>query len=221
MYCANGSITSRMIMPIKVAIVEDDAAVRKMLVAVVRNAADCECVGAYATGEAALAGLPLQPPQVVLMDINLPGINGIECVRQLADKLPATQMLMLTAYMDTDSIFSALTAGAVGYLVKPVRVAELLAAIRDAVSGGSPLTSGVARKVLQMFRHGRSSPHEFENLSPREQEVLDLLTQGLLYKEIADRLAVSYATIRTHVERIYQKLHVRSRSQAVARYLCR
>jgi len=208
-------------MPIKVAIVEDDADVRKMLVTAVRNATDYECVGAYATGEAALAGLLLQPPQVVLMDIDLPGINGIECVRQLADKLPATQMLMLTAYMDTDSIFSALTAGAVGYLVKPVRVAELLAAIRDVHGGGAPMTSGIARKVLQMFQHSRPSPHELENLSPREQEVLDLLTQGLLYKEIADQLAVSYATIRTHVERIYQKLHVRSRSQAVARYLCR
>ena len=205
-------------MPIQVAIVDDDTRVRQTLAGVVRQTTDCECVGEYATAEAALAGLPARPPQVVLMDIDLPGLNGIECVRQLADKLPTTQVLMLTVFKDADSIFEALAAGAVGYLVKPVRAAELLLAIRDVHGGGAPMTSGIARKVVQMFRHGRQAEREMENLSPREQEVLDLLAQGFLYKEIADRLAVSYATIRTHVERIYQKLRVRSRSQAVAQY---
>ena len=206
-------------MPIHVAIVEDNTRVRQALAGIVRRTPDCECVGEYATAEAALAGMPTQLPHVVLMDIDLPGLNGVECVRQLADQLPATQVLMLTVYKDAESIFEALAAGAVGYLVKPVRAAELLAAIRDVQGGGAPMTSGIARKVVQMFQHGRPSPHELENLSPREQEVLDYLAQGFLYKEIADRLSVSYATIRTHVERIYQKLRVRSRSQAVARYL--
>ena len=208
-------------MPIQVAIVEDDARVRAALAGVVRGAADCKCVGEYATAEAALAGIPRQLPQVVLMDIDLGGLSGVECVRQLADKAPTTQVLMLTVFKDANSIFEALAAGAVGYLVKPVRAAELLAAIRDVNGGGAPMTSGIARKVVQMFQHGRPSPRELENLSPREQEVLDYLAQGFLYKEIADRLAVSYATVRTHVERIYQKLRVRSRSQAVARYLRR
>jgi DNA-binding NarL/FixJ family response regulator len=208
-------------MPISVTIVEDDARVRRALAGIVRTAADCDCVGEYATGEAALAGLPARQPQVVLMDIDLPGMNGIECVRRLAERLPATQILMLTVFNDTDSIFQALAAGATGYLVKPVRAAELLAAIRDAHGGGAPLTSSIARKVVQMFQQGRPWPREMEDLSPREQEVLDLLAQGFLYKEIADRLGVSYATIRTHVERIYQKLRVRSRAQAIARYLGR
>jgi DNA-binding NarL/FixJ family response regulator len=208
-------------MSIQVAIVEDDARVRRTLADIIRRATDCECTSEYATAEAAISGVPLRPPQVILMDIDLPGMNGVECVRRLADKVPQTQILMLTVYKDTDSIFEALAAGAVGYLVKPVRAAQLLAAIRDVYGGGAPMTSSIARKVVQMFRQGRPSPHEVENLSPREQEVLDYLAQGFLYKEIADRIGVSYATIRTHIERIYHKLHVRSRSQAVARYFSR
>jgi DNA-binding NarL/FixJ family response regulator len=208
-------------MSIQVAIVEDNARVRQGLADIIRRDNDCECVGQYATAEAALDGIPLRPPQVVLMDIDLPGLNGVECVRRLADQVPQTQILMLTVYKDPESIFAALAAGAVGYLVKPVRAAQLLAAIRDVYGGGAPMTSSIARKVVQMFRQDRPSPREMENLSPREQEVLDCLAQGFLYKEIADRIGVSYATIRTHIERIYHKLHVRSRSQAVARYFKR
>jgi len=208
-------------MSIRVAIVEDDARVRRTLADIIRRAADCECVGQYGSAEAALAGIPAQPPQVVLMDIDLPGMNGVECVRRLAEKVSQTQILMLTVYNDPDSIFNALAAGASGYLVKPVRTAQLLEAIRDVFGGGAPMTSGIARKVVQMFQQGRPSSREMENLSPREQEVLEFLAQGFLYKEIADRIGVTYATIRTHVERIYQKLHVRSRAQAVARYLSR
>ncbi|MCG3150107.1 MAG: Transcriptional regulatory protein LiaR [Verrucomicrobiae bacterium] len=208
-------------MSIRVAIVEDDPQVRRMLAAIIRRAPDCECIGEYATAEAALAGIPAQAPQVVLMDIDLPGMSGVECVQRLAEKSASLQILMLTVYKDTDSIFNALAAGAAGYLVKPVRAAQLVDAIRDVYGGGAPMTSGIARKVVQMFQQGRPSPREVENLSPREQEVLDLLAQGYLYKEIAERIGVSYATIRTHVERIYHKLHVRSRAQAVARYLGR
>ena len=208
-------------MPLQVAIVEDNARVRQALAKIVRNEPDCECVGEFATAEAALAGIAMRPPQVVLMDIDLPGLDGIECTRQLLEKLPATQVLMLTVFQDADSIVAALAAGAVGYLVKPVRAAQLMTALRDVAGGGAPMTSGIARKVVQMFQQGRPAEHEMENLSPREQEVLDLLAQGFLYKEIADQLTVSYATIRTHVERIYQKLRVRSRSQAIAKYLHR
>ena len=208
-------------MPIQVAIVEDDARVRRALARIIERAEGCRCVGEYGTAEAALADLPARAPQVVLMDIDLPGMDGVECVRRLCAGLPAVQVLMLTVYRDADSIFAALTAGAVGYLVKPVRAVQLMAAIHDVYGGGAPMTSGIARKVVQLFQHSRSVAPDVEGLSPREQEVLDCLAHGYLYKEIAEKMGVSYATIRTHIERIYQKLHVRSRGQAVARYLAR
>jgi DNA-binding NarL/FixJ family response regulator len=208
-------------MPIKVAIVEDDAALRRTMTDILRRAPECECVGAYPSGEEALREIPEQTPQVVLMDIDLPGMDGVECVRRLADVRPQTQILMLTVYKDAESIFDALAAGAVGYLVKPVRATQLVEAIHDVYGGGAPMTSGIARKVVQAFRKSAPATAEVEELSPREQEVLEYLSQGYLYKEIADRTGTSYATIRTHIERIYHKLHVRSRSQAVARYLGR
>lgn len=206
-------------MPINVAIVEDDLRVRRTLASIIDRADGCHCAGQYASAEEALREIPPDPPQVVLMDIDLPGMNGVECVRQLVEKTPQIQVLMLTVYKDTDSIFNALAAGAVGYLVKPVRAAQLIEAIHDVYGGGAPMTSGIARKVVQLFQKSRPTTQEVDTLSPREQEVLDYLAQGYLYKEIADRIGISYATIRTHIERIYHKLHVRSRAQAVARYL--
>jgi len=205
--------------PISVAIVEDDPQVRRTLANIIERADDCRCVGEYGSAEDALAGIPQQAPQVVLMDIDLPGMSGVECVRHLSERAPQSQVLMLTVYKDTDSIFDALSAGAVGYLVKPVRAAQLVEAIRDVYGGGAPMTSGIARKVVQLFQKSRPSAQEVDTLSPREQEVLNYLAQGYLYKEIAERTGASYATIRTHIERIYHKLHVRSRGQAVARYL--
>ena len=206
-------------MPISVAIVEDDPRVRRTLASVISRGDDCRCAGEYATAEEALNEIPRRAPQVVLMDIDLPGMNGVECVRRLVEQLPQVQVLMLTVFKDSDSIFDALTAGAVGYLVKPVRAAQLIDAVHDVYGGGAPMTSGIARKVVQVFQRSQPSAREVENLSPRELEVLELLARGYLYKEIASRIGVAYATIRTHVERIYEKLHVRSRSQAVARYL--
>lgn len=208
-------------MSIDVAIVEDDDRVRRTLVTIIGNAAGCRCVGDYPTAEEALEGIPQSRLQVVLMDIDLPGINGVECVRRLIERVPQVQVLMLTVYKDTESIFDALAAGAVGYLVKPVRAAQLIDAVHDVYGGGAPMTSGIARKVVQLFQKSRPSAQEVDALSPREQEVIESLSQGYLYKEIADRMGVSYATIRTHVERIYHKLHVRSRAQAVARYMGR
>ena len=152
------------------------------------------------------------------MDINMPGMSGIECVRRLKSQMLNTQFVMLTVYEDPDHIFKALTAGASGYLLKRSPRAELLAAIKDVHAGGSPMSSNIARKIVQSFQRFNTSPTETENLSPREREVLELLARGYLYKEIADSLHISVPTVNTHIRRIYEKLHVRSRSQAVAKF---
>ena len=203
---------------ITVSIVEDDAAAREILADWIRRAQGFRCAGMHASGEGALATLPAEKPTVVLMDINLPGMSGIECVRRLKPSLPDTQFVMLTVYEDSDYIFNALTAGASGYLLKRMPRAELLAALRDVQAGGSPMTSNIARKVVQSFQRPGVQPSEAEDLSPREREVLELLARGYLYKEIADTLHISGPTVNTYIRRIYEKLHVRSRSQAVAKF---
>jgi DNA-binding NarL/FixJ family response regulator len=206
-------------MPISVVIVEDDAPLRASLAGVLQRAADCRCVGVYASAEEALQAIPRLSPQVVLMDINLPGMDGVECVRRLAELLPRTQILMLTVHEDPDSIFESLSAGASGYLLKPVRAAELLAAVRDVNTGGAPMTSNIARKVVQSFKRAGSEPDDGKQLSPRERDVLDYLAKGYSYKEVAEQMEISYSTVHTHIEHIYRKLHVQSRAQAVAKYL--
>ena len=152
------------------------------------------------------------------MDINLPGMSGVEAVKRLKPLLPETQFVMLTVYEDADHIYNALAAGATGYLLKQTPRAELLGAVEDVHRGGSPMTSNIARKVVQSFRQASARAHQDEQLSPREQEVLELLARGYLYKEIADRLNISVPTVNTYVRRMYEKLHVRSRAQAVAKY---
>lgn len=204
---------------ITVAIVEDDERVRRSLLTILGRAGDVLCVASFANAEDALIELPSLSPRVLLMDVNLPGIDGVECVRRLSAKLPATQILMLTVHEDADVIFNSLAAGAKGYLLKPPRAAELLAAVRDVISGGSPMTSVIARKVVQSFSRDNAPAREIDNLSPREIEVLELLSKGFVYKEIATEMGVSYSTVQTYIERIYEKLHVHSRSHAVARYL--
>ena len=206
-------------MPISIAIVEDDRAVRASLVGILHRAADCRCVGDYGSAEEALRELPPLRPDVILMDINLPEMSGVECVRQLSQLSPDTRILMLTVREDPDCIFNSLAAGACGYLLKPIRAAELVAAVKDVYGGGSPMTSNIARKVVQSFKQAGASRGETENLSPRERGVLDALAKGYSYKETADLLGISYSTVHTHIERIYQKLHVQSRGQAVAKYL--
>ena len=206
-------------MPTTVSIVEDNDQLRSTLVRLINRADDFRCVSNYATAEAALIGLPHDHPKVVLMDINLPGINGVECVRRLKETLPTAQVIMLTAYEDTENIFNALAAGAAGYLLKRSPRAELLDAIRDVCRGGSPMTSHIARKVVQSFQKTGASSKAAENLSSREQEVLDCLSQGFLYKEIAEKLGISYETVHTYVRRIYEKLQVRTRTEAVAKFL--
>ena len=206
-------------MRIRIAIVDDDDRVRANFAAAVDHFGVCQCVGQFRSAEDALANLPGCAPQVVLMDINLPGMNGIECVRQLKPANPGIEFIMLTVYEDTESVFNALAAGASGYLLKLATRQELLEAIQRVHTGGSPMTSHIARKVVQSFRQPAPMETETTKLSPREQQVLELLAKGFLYKEISDTLGISYDTVHNHIRHIYEKLHVRSRTQAVARYL--
>ena len=206
-------------MAITVSIVEDNDQLRGTLARVIGRAEGFRCVSQYANAEDALKGLAQAQPEVALMDINLPGMSGVECVRQLKQILPQTQMVMLTVYEDTDNILNALAAGAAGYLLKRTKSAELLEAIREVNRGGSPMTTHIARKVTQSFQKAGLSTHPTENLSQREQEVLDCLSQGFLYKEIAEKLGISYETVHTYIRRIYEKLQVRTRTEAVAKFL--
>jgi DNA-binding NarL/FixJ family response regulator len=206
---------------ITVAIVEDSDQVRNTLARLIDRAEGFRCIGQHPSAEEALETIPDERPDVVLMDINLPGMNGVECVRRLKPMLPGTQIMMLTVYEDTENIFNALLAGATGYLLKRTSRDELLAAIRDVHQGGSPMTTHIARKVVQSLQQKGSSPQPAENLSPREQEVLDFLARGLLYKEIAENLGISYETVHTYIRRIYEKLQVRTRTEAVAKFLGR
>jgi DNA-binding NarL/FixJ family response regulator len=202
---------------IAVSIVEDDAPAREIFVDWIRRAQGFQFVSQHESCEDALTKLPGEKPAVVLVDINLPGKNGIECVRQLKPMLPQTQFVILTVYEDVNHIFEALASGASGYLLKQTPRTELLAALKDVFVGGSPMTSNVARKVVQSFQASAPHPDESANLSPREREVLELLARGYLYKEISDSLSISVATVNTYIRRIYEKLHVRSRGQAVAK----
>ena len=202
------------------AIVEDDVPAREILAGWIRNADGFRCVGEFDDAESALARLPLEKPSVVLFDINLPGMNGIECVRKLKPRLPDTQFVMVTVYEDANHIFNALSAGASGYLLKQTRRNELIDALKDVHAGGSPMSSQIARKVVQNFYRNETQDAGGETieLSPREREVLELLARGYLYKEIAEMLKISVQTVNTYIRRIYEKLHVRSRAQAVAKY---
>jgi len=208
-------------MAITVSIVEDNDQLRGTLARIINRAEGFRCLSQYENAETALEALPRDRPNVVLMDINLPGMNGVECVRQLKPLVPDTQVVMLTVYEDTENIFNALAAGASGYLLKRTARAELLEAIREVYGGGSPMTTHIARKVVQSFQQTGASLRQTENLSPREQEVLDCLSQGFLYKEIAEKLGISYETVHTYIRRIYEKLQVRTRTEAVAKFLRR
>ena len=209
-------------MKTRVSIVEDDPFTRDALAGIIASAAELELASQSDRSEAAIQTLPGVAPDVVLMDINLPDRTGVETVRQLKPLMPSTQFLMLTVYEDSEHIFAALAAGATGYLLKGTRREELLDAIAQVVAGGSPMSSGIARKVVQSFSQPvRTTPakSEMEGLSPREQSVLALLAKGFLYKEIAESLGVSGPTVSTYVRRIYEKLQVHSRSQAITKYL--
>jgi DNA-binding NarL/FixJ family response regulator len=203
-----------------VAVVEDDQRVRDSLCDILRSCRDCELAGWFSSGEQALRQLDEVDPRVLVVDVNLPGMSGVEVIRRIAELGKPWQTLVLTVYRDTDTIFEALSAGAVGYLVKPVTPAKLVEAVCDVAAGGAPMTGAVARKVVQAFaRSSRATPAVAATLTAREREVLDMLVQGLSKKEIAARMNVSFATVRTHLEHVYKKLHVRTQAEAVARWL--
>ncbi|MDI1248786.1 MAG: response regulator transcription factor [Lacunisphaera sp.] len=199
-----------------VALVDDDAKTRNLIADLLRKAGFV-CGHICADAEAAQRILVEARPDIVLMDIDLPGASGIECVRLLKPRLPRTHFVMLTVYDDPESIFEALSAGAIGYLLKRSAAADLVVALRDVIAGGSPMTSSVARKVVVSFQPNRHQAPEIDLLSERENQVLHLLAQGRIYKEIADLLGITNNTVSCYIRRIYEKLHVRSRMEAVAK----
>lgn len=202
----------------RVAIVEDDSGLRDQLQSILKSAPGVCCAGIFGSAEKALEGMIAVQPDVILMDINLPGMSGIECVGRLRKDLPATHVIMLTVYEDSDRIFQALQAGADGYLVKSSPTDVLLRAIEDVHQGGAPMSSHIARKVVRQFRQTEPSRDEADNLAKREREVLNLLASGFVYKEIADQLGIGTETVKTYVKNICKKLHVRNRLEAVARF---
>ena len=208
------------IMKPRVSVIEDDARLRTIIVSWLRNSENVSFFSEFPDAESALIALPEQAPEVVLVDINLPGLDGVEFVRRAKQLIPNSQFMMLTIYEDAKRIAAALAAGATGYLLKRAKREELLEAIIDAHEGGSPMTSSIARKVVQMFHQPALTPtHQRGQLTQREEQVLDLIGRGYVNKEIADKLQISIPTVKTYIRRIYEKLHVHSRGEAVAKYL--
>jgi DNA-binding NarL/FixJ family response regulator len=206
---------------INVSIVEDDERVRESLAGVLDATQEFRCLKTYGTGEDALKRIPDEKPDILLMDIQLPRMSGIECVARIKEKIPDLPVVMLTVFEDSQKVFQALEAGACGYLVKRTPAQDLLGALRQVHGGGAPMTGRIARMVVQSFQRMGTSKRETENLTPREREILDLLAAGDLCKEIAEKLGLSLRTVHTHLKNIYEKLHVRSRTQAVMKYLGR
>jgi len=207
----------------KVAIVEDNRNLRKSICDILNQAEGMRCVADFGNGEEAIEKLSALKPDVVLMDIQLPGKNGVECVREIAELVPSTLVMMLTVQSNFDSVFESLRAGACGYLRKPVIADELVAAIREVIRGGSPMTAGIARQVVSAFKDlppsvPASVPKPLPELADHERQVLELLAQGYLYKEIGDKTGTSWHTVHNCIRRIYEKLQVRSRAQAIARF---
>ncbi|WP_295123079.1 response regulator transcription factor [uncultured Chitinophaga sp.] len=206
---------------ISVAIVEDNHDIRNAMELLINGSEGYACIGAFNNAEMALERVPQLLPNVVLMDFNLPGMNGIECIARLKAEFPDMQFMMLTVYEDDDKIFMALEAGASGYILKKTSPGELLDAIRDLHDGGSPMSSQIARRVVAYFQKQAKPNPALEALTSREKEILDQLSKGFLYKEIASNLFISIETVRRHVHNIYEKLHVRSRTDAVNKYFNR
>ena len=204
--------------PVAVSIVDDDCELTAKISAYLNKTSSYRCISSYASAEEALAQLPKDSPDVILMDINLGGMNGIECVRQLRPSLPQTPVVMLTVFEDTDKIFRAIAAGASGYLLKRMPPSKLLDAIAEVVGGGSPMSAPIARKVIQLLQSMPIPSDDTVDLSDRERQVLEAMAAGQLYKQIADDLGVSIHTVRSYIRRIYEKLHVRTRTEAVAKY---
>ncbi len=202
-------------MSISISIVEDLVEVREGLTQFISLNSEFQVVGAFRTAEEALREIPNLKPNIVIMDINLPGMNGIECIRQVKEKTPGTQFMMFTVYENDEKVFEALQAGASGYLLKNTGLVQMITAIKELHEGGSPMSSNIARKLVSIFHEQGKARPQIESLSPRENEVLQLLSGGLLYKEIAEQLFISIATVRQHIHKIYEKLHVQNRTEAL------
>jgi DNA-binding NarL/FixJ family response regulator len=206
-------------MRIRVSIVEDSRGTRESLTELLGRASTLRCVGAHPNGEEALRAIPEEQPDVVLMDINLPGMSGIECVARLKQNNPKLQVLMLTTYEESDLIFDSLRRGASGYLLKNLPPSELIQAVEQVHAGGAPMSMQIARKVVNHFQQIQKPRSEVEKLTKREHEILALLAKGYLYKEIADQLSITLSTVRAHLHTVYEKLHVQSRTEAVVKFL--
>jgi DNA-binding NarL/FixJ family response regulator len=202
-------------MSITLAIVEDLDEVRDGLNNFISLSSDFKVLGTFRTAEEALTDIPKLKPDIVIMDINLPGINGIECIKQVKDKSPGTQFMMFTVYENDEKVFEALKAGASGYLLKNTGLVQLIESLKELYKGGSPMSANIARKLVTVFREKEKDAIAVQILSPRENEILQLLTKGLLYKEIASQLSISVATVRQHIHHIYEKLHVQNRTEAI------
>jgi DNA-binding NarL/FixJ family response regulator len=205
--------------PIRVAMIEDDEEIRSNLGDAIAARSDFRLVGSYRDAESALKSLPDAKPRVVLTDINLPGMDGVQCVRRLKVIMPEVEFIMLTVYQDSTLLIQSLMAGASGYLLKRTSPDKLHAAIREVCSGGAPMTPGMARRVVQHFQQAPAPSSELARLTPREKDVLDQLARGFCYKEVADNLHIGTGTLQTHVHNIYEKLRVHSRTEAVVKYL--
>jgi DNA-binding NarL/FixJ family response regulator len=203
---------------ITISIVEDHRDTRESLVALVNGTKGLRCLSTYSTGEAALRGVPVEKPQIALVDINLPGMSGIECVARLKAKMPSLEVVMLTTYEETELIFNSLRAGANGYLLKNMPPDELIAALEQVHAGGAPMSMQIARKVVDHF-HQIRDPSDIGRLTPREHEILTWLAKGCLDKEIVGKLGIGFTTVRTHLKHIYEKLHVQTRTEATAKFL--
>lgn len=203
---------------IKVAIVEDHKITRKAFERILSLSQDCQCVAAYATAEDGLNAIPQVHPDVVLMDVQLPKMSGVDCVAKLKELSPATQVIMVTVYEDPDTIFRALRAGACGYVLKRASAETLLGAVREVQRGGVPMSVEIARKVIAYFHGQATAAKEAEKLTNREREVLELVAQGFSNKEIAEKLGITVDGVLFHLKHIYQKLHVHSRTQAVRKF---
>ena len=204
---------------ITVSIVEDNQGMRESLAALLQKIPGISCVSTHGSAEEALIEIPKRQPRVVLMDINLPGLSGIDCVARLKPQLPNSDLLMLTVHEDTEAIFKSLRAGATGYLLKTAPLKEIVSGVQDITQGGVAMSAAIARRMIQHFNEQPKSTPEVEKLTPREQEILEFLAKGLYNKEIADRLSVTAGTVRNHLQRMYRKLHVTSRTEAVLKYL--
>jgi len=202
-------------MSITLAIVEDLDEVRDGLKNFIALSQDFKVLDTFKTAEEAAHDLPKLKPDIVIMDINLPGMNGIECIREIKNKIPNTQFMMFTVYENDEKVFEALKAGASGYLLKNTGLVQLIESLKELYNGGSPMSANIARKLVTLFRNEQKEAANLDLLSGRENEILQLLTKGLLYKEIADQLSISVSTVRQHIHHIYEKLHVQNRTEAI------